>query len=106
MGAKTIKEFPISTLQLLGHNLPIAGGAYFRIYPYHLTRRALQAINNQGRPVAFYFHPWEIDPDQPRIKLPRRISLTHYFNLGATEKRLRRLLTAFKFAPMKEVLDV
>src|SRR5881296_647064 len=57
-----LKEFPISTWQILGHNVPIAGGAYFRIYPYALTRRGLQAINRQGRPVTFYLHPWELDP--------------------------------------------
>ena len=105
-GAKRLKEFPISTWQVFGRNVPIAGGAYFRIYPYEFTRRGLRAINRKGRPVTFYLHPWEIDPEQPRIKLPRRISMTHYFNLGATERRLRRLLHDFRFAPMKEVLDV
>jgi len=106
VGENTLTEFPISTWQMWGRNVPIAGGAYFRIYPYALTRRALQSINRQGRPVTFYLHPWEIDPHHPRIPLPRRIALTHYFNLGATEGRLRRLLRDFKFAPMKEVLNV
>jgi hypothetical protein len=56
--------------------------------------------------VVFYLHPWEIDPDHPRIPLPRRISLTHYFNLRATESRLRRLLREFRFAPIREVFHV
>ena len=105
-GARTITEFPISTWQVWGRNLPVAGGAYFRIYPYALTRRAFQSINALGHPITFYLHPWEIDPEHPRIPLPRRIALTHYWNLRATEGRLRRLLRDFKFAPMKEVLDV
>lgn len=103
----TVMEFPISTWQVLGKNVPIAGGAYFRIYPYAFTRQGLGAINREGRPFVFYLHPWELDPDHPRIRLPRRVAgLTHYFNLGATERRLRRLLHDFKFAPMREVLDV
>jgi hypothetical protein len=93
-------------LRLFGRNLPIAGGAYFRIYPYAFTRRALRAINRQGKPFVFYLHPWEIDPEHPRIPLPRRVALTHYFNLPATEGRLKRLLNDFTFAPMKEVLHV
>ncbi len=103
----TLTEFPISTWQVLGKNVPIAGGAYFRIYPYAFTKQGLRAVNRQRQPFVFYLHPWELDPEHPRIKLPRRIAgLTHYFNLRATERRLRRLLRDFKFAPMKEVLNV
>ncbi len=105
-GERTLLEFPISTCRLLGRNLPIAGGAYFRIFPYLVTRWAFRSLNRQGRPAVFYLHPWEIDPEHPRIPLPRRIALTHYFNLGATERRLRRLLADFSFAPMREVLGV
>jgi polysaccharide deacetylase family protein (PEP-CTERM system associated) len=101
-----LTEFPVSTCRFLGRNIPVAGGAYFRIYPYALTRWVLGSINRQGRPAVFYLHPWEIDPDHPRIPLPRRIALTHYFNLRATEGRLRRLLRDFRFAPMREVLGV
>ncbi|HMO80746.1 MAG TPA: DUF3473 domain-containing protein [Pyrinomonadaceae bacterium] len=99
-------EFPISTLKLAGLTLPISGGAYFRIYPYQLTKQAIKSVNRQGQPVTFYLHPWEIDPDHPRIDVPRRIALTHYFNLGATERRLRRLLRDFEMAPMKTVLSI
>lgn len=105
-GKNTLIEFPISTWKLLGRNLPIAGGAYFRIYPYSFTRRAFRAVNGEGHAAVFYLHPWELDPDHPRIPLPRRISLTHYFNLRQTEGRLRRLLRDFRFAPMREVLGV
>lgn len=99
-------EFPISTWTVGGRTIPVAGGAYFRLLPYSLTRRGIAAINRAGRPAVFYLHPWEIDPDHPRIPLPRRISMTHYANLGRTEPRLRRLLADFQFAPMAEVIDV
>lgn len=105
-GTGRLHEFPISTYRFLGRNLPVAGGAYFRIYPYALTRYALRSINRQGHAAVFYLHPWELDPGHPRLPLPRRIALTHYFNLGATEGRLRRLLRDFRFAPMGEILHV
>jgi polysaccharide deacetylase family protein (PEP-CTERM system associated) len=106
VGGQNLTEFPISTVRFLGRNIPVAGGAYFRIYPYAMTRGAFRSINREGYPFTFYLHPWEIDPGHPRIPLPRRVALTHYFNLGATEGRLRRLLRDFSFAPMKEVLNV
>jgi hypothetical protein len=90
----------------MGRNLPIGGGAYFRIFPYAVTRAAFARINGQGHPAVFYLHPWELDAEHPRIGLPRRIAMTHYVNLKATEGRLRRLLTDFRFAPMREVLGV
>ncbi len=99
-------EFPVSTWRFRERNLPMSGGAYFRIYPYALSRRLLHAINARGHAAVFYLHPWELDPDHPRIALPRRIKLTHYFNLRATERRFRRLLGEFRFAPMREVLGV
>jgi polysaccharide deacetylase family protein (PEP-CTERM system associated) len=105
-GEFTLKEFPISTLQFPKVTLPISGGAYFRIYPYQLTKQAFRAVNRSSKPVTFYLHPWELDADHPRIDLPRRIALTHYFNLGATEKRFRRLLRDFDFRPMNEVLNI
>jgi polysaccharide deacetylase family protein (PEP-CTERM system associated) len=103
-GQWTIFEFPISTWRALGQNLPVAGGAYFRIYPYRFTRFALRAINRSGHPFVFYLHPWELDPDHPRLRLPKRIAFTHYFNLRATERRFLRLLGDFQFAPMSEAL--
>ena len=99
-------EFPISTLKLPGFTLPISGGAYFRIYPYQLTKQAIKSVNRSGQPVTFYLHPWELDPGHPRIDVPRRIALTHYFNLGATERRLKKLVRDFDFAPMKQVLNI
>lgn len=101
-----LREFPISTWEVAGRRLPMAGGAYFRIWPYALTSKAFREINREGRAAVFYLHPWEVDPDHPRIDLPRRIRLTHYVNLDATAGRLKRLLQEFAFAPMQEVLDV
>ena len=104
--AGELLEFPITTWQVRGRRVPVAGGAYFRIWPYAVTSRAFRDINRDGRPVVFYLHPWEVDPDHPRIELPARIRLTHYVNLKATAPRLERLLQDFAFAPMQEVLDV
>jgi polysaccharide deacetylase family protein (PEP-CTERM system associated) len=99
-------EFPLSTLRCFGRNLPIAGGAYFRILPYAVTRESFRAINRGGRAAVFYIHPWELDPEHPRIRLPGRIAATHYANLGASVRRLHALLRDFRFAPMEEVLGV
>jgi len=104
-GETRMKEFPISTWRILGKNIPIAGGAYFRIFPYAVTRAGFRSINRLGRPGVFYLHPWEVDPHPPRIPVPRRIAATRYFNLKATAGRFSRLLRDFRFAPMKEILD-
>ena len=97
-------EFPLSTCRFFGRNIPVGGGAYFRLFPYTFTRRGLRMLNASGRAAVFYIHPWELDPDHPRLNLPRRISLTHYWNLGKTQKRLRRLLREFGFTTMRQVL--
>jgi polysaccharide deacetylase family protein (PEP-CTERM system associated) len=106
VGDDGFTEFPITTLRLLGRNLPFAGGAYFRMYPYAVTRAALRTVNRSGHPAVFYVHPWEVDPDHPRIPLPRRVAATHYVNLRATAWRLGRLLADFRFAPMRDVLGI
>jgi polysaccharide deacetylase family protein (PEP-CTERM system associated) len=101
-----IQELPLSTWEVRGHRVPVGGGAYFRIWPYAVTRKAFRGLNRQSRPALFYLHPWELDPDHPRIALPKRIGLTHYVNLKATKTRLERLLREFAFAPVREVFDV
>lgn len=101
----SILEFPMTTWEVGGRRLPVAGGAYFRIFPYFLTRAGLRSVNRQGQAAIFYLHPWELDPGHPRIPLPRRIAATHYFNLAGTETRLIRLLREFQFAPVAEVLE-
>ena len=98
-------EFPPSTLAVGGCRLPVAGGGYFRIYPYQLTRFALSRINRiEGQPFIFYLHPWEIDPRQPRIHAGWLSTFRHYTNLSRCEERLRHLLRDFQFAPARDVL--
>lgn len=98
-------ELPPSTWRLAGRNLPVAGGAYFRLFPYTLTRFGLRRAHAEGEPAVFYLHPWELDPDHPRLPLPRRVALTHYYNLSGTSARVRKLLAEFNFAPAAEVLE-
>jgi polysaccharide deacetylase family protein (PEP-CTERM system associated) len=101
---RRILEFPPSTLSISGINLPIAGGGYFRMLPYHATAWALHRINEkEQQPIMFYLHPWEIDPAQPRINAPWSSRFRHYHNLQSTETKLCRLLKEFSWAPMTEV---
>ena len=79
-------------------NLPVAGGGYFRILPYWWTRWGIARVNHvERRPAIFYLHPWEIDPDQPRLKAGRLGRFRHYRHLDQTEARLRQLLKDFRF---------
>jgi len=99
-------EFPISTFRFAGINLPVSGGGYFRLFPYALTRYFLSKINISQKPFVFYCHPWEFDPDQPRIKgIPLKSRFRHYFNLNKTKERFERLLKDFSFGPLKIVLE-
>jgi hypothetical protein len=104
-GAQLV-EFPISTVPMMGMRMPIAGGGYFRLFPYWLTRAGLRKLN-QGlkKPFVFYLHPWEVDPEQPVISVPWRARFRHYNNLDRTKDRLRKLLDEFAFAPMSTVLS-
>jgi polysaccharide deacetylase family protein (PEP-CTERM system associated) len=97
-------EFPVSTIRLGKQNWPVAGGGYFRLLPLWITRQAMRHLNGQGHPAVIYLHPWEFDPDQPRIPdAPLLSRFRHYVNIGQTESRLRALLNEFEFAPMGEV---
>ncbi len=99
-------EFPISTVDVLGQRLPIAGGGYFRLFPYWLTRAGLRRVNQrERRPFVFYLHPWEVDPDQPVIQVGWRSRFRHYNNLKRTEERLIRLIREFDFTTMQESLQ-
>jgi hypothetical protein len=90
---------------MFGRNFPTAGGGYFRLLPYRVTRTALRKAGNELRTsCVFYLHPWEIDPGQPRqVQAPLRSRLRHYVNLGRTEDRLRRLLRDFRWTRMDRV---
>jgi polysaccharide deacetylase family protein (PEP-CTERM system associated) len=100
-------EIPGSTVRVGGLNLPVAGGGYFRLLPYAWTKWGIDRVNRQeGQPVVFYLHPWEIDPAQPRIPLPAPSRIRHYANLGRTEARLRRLLSDFQFDSIAGVTQI
>ena len=103
--ASDLVEAPGSTVRWGPFNLPIGGGGYFRILPYAWTRWGIQRLNTtEERPAIFYLHPWEIDPDQPRLKTSVLGQFRHYCNLGKTEARLRALLQDFEFSTMVSVL--
>jgi len=103
--AGRIVEAPPSTVAIGPLTLPVAGGGYFRLLPYLWTERGLARLNRrEGKPAVFYLHPWEIDPSQPRLAADWLGRFRHYRNLHATEGRLRRLLGAFRFGPMRDVL--
>ncbi|MBV8159285.1 MAG: DUF3473 domain-containing protein [Acidimicrobiia bacterium] len=101
--AEPIQELPMTPLQLLGQNVPFAGGAYLRILPWWFLRAAWRRSASRGQRVISYIHPWELDPGHPRLDLPRRIALTHYARLGVTERRLDRLLGAHSFGRLDRV---
>jgi polysaccharide deacetylase family protein (PEP-CTERM system associated) len=100
-------EVPGSTVRVGSMNLPVAGGGYFRLLPYAWTRWGIARVNRtEGRPAIFYMHPWEIDPDQPRLRTSRLGRFRHYRNLDKTEDRLRALLSDFRFSTVTRVLAV
>jgi len=98
-------EIPITTFSLLKRNLPCGGGGYFRLLPYRVSQWAMNRVNNKdGQPCVFYFHPWEIDPDQPRqAGVSRKTRFRHYLNLGRMQGRLTRLLGDFRWDRMDRV---
>jgi polysaccharide deacetylase family protein (PEP-CTERM system associated) len=103
---RMLVEAPASTVRVGPMNLPIGGGGYFRILPYAWTRWGIGRVNHrEGRPAIFYLHPWEIDPGQPTLRTSLLGTFRHYRNLAATEGRLRRLLTDFRFGPMLGVIN-
>ena len=100
--AGSLWEFPPSVVRLAGLNIPVSGGCYFRLYPLRLTRRLLSIVNHKHRrPFVFYVHPWELDPEQPRLRASSWFSrVKHRLNLAATESRLETLFRAFRFGPV------
>jgi polysaccharide deacetylase family protein (PEP-CTERM system associated) len=94
-----VPEMPITTVRLMNRNWPAGGGGYFRLMPYAMSRWLIQRVNEvDEQPAIFYFHPWELDPGQPRVPgVDARTRFRHYLNLHQTEHRLRRLLRDFKW---------
>jgi len=101
----SLLEVPPSTVRIGRINLPVAGGGYFRILPYAWTRWGIRRINQrEGRPAIFYLHPWEIDPEQPRVKAGAISRFRHYRNLDKTVGRLEQLVRDFRFSTVRHVL--
>lgn len=102
----TLLEFPVSTVRMGNINLPVTGGGYFRLLPYQWTTWGIRRVNNEGQPAMFYVHPWEIDPDQPRMDVGRLTRVRHYGGLSSTEQRLAKLLQQFRFASVSSVMNL
>lgn len=101
----TIWEVPPSTIAIGGVTVPIAGGGYFRLIPYGVLKPLLRRVERRGKPLVLYFHPWEIDPEQPRMKGPLLSRVRHYMNLDKTEARLKRLVDDFQFSAIRESIE-
>lgn len=99
--AGPLAELPPTTLRRAGINLPAAGGAYFRLLPYALTQAALRESASRGVPGTFYVHPWEVDPEQPRLAVSWSTRTRHYGGLRRTVPRLKRLLEEFRFSSVR-----
>lgn len=102
----SIYEVPISVRKIFGITLPAGGGAYFRMYPYWLTRMNFLAAGNTGNPVLFYIHPWEFDPEHPRVMFNWKAMITHYINLESTVNKFNKLLHEFHFGALHEVAGI
>lgn len=100
-----LTEFPVTTFRMFDSNFPAGGGGYFRFLPYSVSRWAIDKVNRQdAEPSIFYFHPWEIDPGQPRVTgLDAKTRFRHYVNLRRTRDRLSRLLKDFRWGSMNDV---
>ncbi|MET0081771.1 MAG: XrtA system polysaccharide deacetylase [Sedimenticola sp.] len=98
-------EIPVTTVAMAGRNIPCGGGGWFRLFPYQFSRWALQKVNKKdGQSCIFYFHPWEIDPDQPRLQgISLKTRFRHYLNLERMENRLQRLLSDFSWNRMDTI---
>jgi polysaccharide deacetylase family protein (PEP-CTERM system associated) len=105
LDGSSMVEFPISTLKVGSVNLPVSGGGYFRLLPYFITRTALNHIQRQGEPFVFYIHPWELNPETPRVsQAPPLSRFRTYTGINHSFARFRRLLQDFDFTTVREVL--
>ena len=104
-GKRELVEIPLSTWQWANVNLPFGGGGYLRILPFAYTRQAFRWVNDvELQPAIVYFHPWDIDPGQPRLEVPMRSRLRHYTNLSRMRKRIELLLQNYEFVPLCDLL--
>ena len=101
---EALVELPVTTACFAGRTLAAGGGGFFRLLPYAFSRWAVRQVNASNQPAVIYFHPWEIDPRQPRIAAPLRSRLRHYTNLGIMESKLLRLLKDFCWGRVDEIV--
>lgn len=101
----TLREFPLATTRLGRFVIPAAGGGYLRQFPFWIIRRAFLEADRRRVPTTFYIHPWEIDPDQPRLPVGMVTRLRHYRGLSRTLDRLRRLLETFRFTSIGSFVE-
>ncbi len=103
---KSILEYPITVKKIGGLSFPFYGGGYFRLIPLNCIQKGIKQLNQEGKPANIYLHPWEVDPDQPRLKASSMARFRHYTNLNHTEEKLGTLLDTFSFSSIAEVLAV
>lgn len=99
-----LMEFPMSTVRILGKNFAFSGGGYFRLLPYPFIRWGIQSCNREGFPSIVYLHPWEFDPEQPRMKAKAVDRFKHYLNLDKTEAKFRNMIRDFEFGTIQDSL--
>lgn len=100
----SIKEFPISVTSVLGREIAFSGGGYLRLFPYWFIKRSIEKLNKEGVSAVVYLHPRDLDPDQPRMKMPLKRRFKSYINLSTAEVKLKSLINDFNFVPIKEMI--
>lgn len=104
---REILEIPLSTMRIFGKNIPIAGGGYLRLFPIRFIEWGIRKINEEEvRPAVIYFHPWEIDPDQPKLYISRLSTFRHYINIHKTLLKIERLLNSFRFGAIRDIFSL
>ncbi|MBB4858522.1 polysaccharide deacetylase family protein (PEP-CTERM system associated) [Novosphingobium chloroacetimidivorans] len=104
LARRDLVEIPVTTAMFAGRRLAAGGGGFFRVLPYAFTRWAIRQVNAEGRPAVFYFHPWEVDPEQPRVDgAPLRSRFRHYTNLDVMAAKLKRLVRDFAWGRMDAI---
>ncbi|PUU89884.1 XrtA system polysaccharide deacetylase [Halanaerobium sp.] len=100
-------ELPQTTIKILTKNVPVAGGGYFRLLPYWLTKMAIKKLNKNNKTAIVYLHPWEFDPEQPKIKGISKLSqFRHYINIDKTEDKFKKMLSDFNFTSIEKYLEI
>ncbi len=96
---------PVTTVEVLGRKIPCGGGGYFRLLPYFISKAAMQRVNDKDQQACiFYFHPWEIDPGQPRQRQASlKSKFRHYTNLAVMENKIRKILAEFNWGRMDDI---